>query len=241
MCIQCSEHCTKQEVDSSCNELWTLLRAAYEQYQLEIVNDNKLYDRYVNDFISYHLPVFSNVEEVVRNHFRNIFCLYELLTNRKDLVEKYFIRTVFEVEDFNEMLYSFNHLDYKITKSKILASFNEAQIRLITQFANESNLFVYKVDEKTIDDFFRCNLDNGLIVTNMANILPLLYELSRQKMIPYNWVSLLADNKLLIPQKTMKSSTRMAISSRLTELKDSVVDFPGKSYINLVQQLKEMI
>lgn len=241
MCIQCSEHCTKQEIDSSSNELWTLFRAAYEQYQLEIVNDNKLYDRYVNDFISYHLPVFSNVEEVVRNHFRNIFCLYELLTNRKDLVEKYFIRTVFEVEDFNEMLYSFNHLDYKITKSKILASFNEAQIRLITQFANESNLFVYKVDEKTIDDFFRCNLDNGLIVTNMANILPLLYELSRQKMIPYNWVSLLADNKLLIPQKTMKSSTRMAISSRLTELKDSVVDFPGKSYINLVQQLKEMI
>lgn len=241
MCIQRSEHCTKQEVDSSSNELWTLFRAAYEQYQLEIVNDNKLYDRYVNDFISYHLPVFSNVEEVVRNHFRNIFCLYELLTNRKDLVEKYFIRTVFEVEDFNEMLYSFNHLDYKITKSKILASFNEAQIRLITQFANESNLFVYKVDEKTIDDFFRCNLDNGLIVTNMANILPLLYELSRQKMIPYNWVSLLADNKLLIPQKTMKSSTRMAISSRLTELKDSVVDFPGKSYINLVQQLKEMI
>lgn len=225
MCIQCSEHCTKQEVDSSSNELWTLFRAAYEQYQLEIVNDNKLYDRYVNDFISYHLPVFSNVEEVVRNHFRNIFCLYELLTNRKDLVEKYFIRTVFEVEDFNEMLYSFNHLDYKITKSKILASFNEAQIRLITQYANESNLFVYKVDEKTIDDFFRCNLDNGLIVTNMANILPLLYELSRQKMIPYNWVSLLADNKLLIPQKTMKSSTRMAISSRLTELKDSVVDF----------------
>lgn len=241
MCIQCSEHCTKQEVDSSSNELWTLFRAAYEQYQLEIVNDNKLYDRYVNDFISYHLPVFSNVEEVVRNHFRNIFCLYELLTNRKDLVEKYFIRTVFEVEDFNEMLYSFNHLDYKITKSKILASFNEAQIRLITQFANESNLFVYKVDENTIDDFFRCNLDNGLIVTNMANILPLLYELSRQKMIPYNWVSLLADKKLLIPQKTMKSSTRMAISSRLTELKDSVVDFPGKSYINLVQQLKEMI
>lgn len=241
MCIQCSEHCTKQEVDSSSNELWTLFRAAYEQYQLEIVNDNKLYDRYVNDFISYHLPVFSNVEEVVRNHFRNIFCLYELLTKRKDLVEKYFIRTVFEVEDFNEMLYSFNHLDYKITKSKILASFNEAQIRLITQFANESNLFVYKVDEKTIDDFFRCNLDNGLIVTNMANILPLLYELSRQKMISYNWVSLLADNKLLIPQKTMKSSTRMAISSRLTELKDSVVDFPGKSYINLVQQLKEMI
>lgn len=241
MCIQCSEHCTKQEVDSSSNELWTLFRAAYEQYQLEIVNDNKLYDRYVNDFISYHLPVFSNVEEVVRNHFRNIFCLYELLTNRKDLVEKYFIRTVFEVEDFNEMLYSFNHLDYKITKSKILASFNEAQIRLITQYANESNLFVYKVDEKTIDDFFRCNLDNGLIVTNMANILPLLYELSRQKMILYNWVSLLADNKLLIPQKTMKSSTRMAISSRLTELKDSVVDFPGKSYINLVQQLKEMI
>lgn len=241
MCIQCPEHCTKQETDSSRNELWTICRAAYEQYQLEILKDEKLYDRYTNDFISYHLPVFSKVEEVVRNHFRNIFCLYELLTTRKDLVEKYFTRAVFEVEDFNEMLYSFNHFDCKVTKSKILASFNENQIRLITQFANELNLFIYRVDEKTIDGFFRCNLDNGLIVTNMANILPLLYELSRQKMIPYNWVSLLADNKLLIPQKTMKSSTRMAISSRLTELKNSVVDFPGKTYINLVKQLKEMI
>ena len=241
MCIQCPEHCTKQETVTSINELWTIFRAAYEQYQLEILNDEKLYDRYINDFISYHLPIFSNVEEVVRNHFRNIFCLYELLSTRKDLVEKYFTRTVFEEEDFNEMLYSFNHLDCKVTKSKILASFNKAQIQLITQFANESNLFVNRVDEKTIDDFFKCNLNNGLIVTNMASILPLLYELSRQKMIPYNWVSLLANNKLLVPKKTMKSSTRIAISSRLTELKDSVVDFPGKAYINLVQQLKEMI
>lgn len=241
MCIQCPEHCTKQENVPSKNELWTLFQAAYKQYQFEILKDEKLYDRYTNDFISYHLPIFSNEEEVIRNHFRNLFCLYELLTVRKDLVEKYFTRTVFEMEDFNEMLYSFNHSECKLTKPKILASFNKDQIRLITQFANESNLFVYRVDEKMIDSFFRCNPNSCLIVTNMADILPLLYELSMQKMIPYNWVKLISENKLLIPQKTMEPSSRVAISRRINELKESNEDFPGKKYVNLVKQLKEMI
>lgn len=87
LCLQCSNHCPEQENEPSKDELWTLFRAAYEQYQSEIVNDSKLYDRYVNDFISYHLPVFSQEEESIRNHFRNLFSIYELLTTRKDLVE----------------------------------------------------------------------------------------------------------------------------------------------------------
>lgn len=60
LCLQCSDHCPKQEIELSKDELWTLYRTAYEQYKLEILNDGKLYDRYVNDFVSYHLPVFSS-------------------------------------------------------------------------------------------------------------------------------------------------------------------------------------
>lgn len=43
---------SKQEIELSKDELWTLYRAAYEQYKLEILNDGKLYDRYVNDLLA---------------------------------------------------------------------------------------------------------------------------------------------------------------------------------------------
>ena len=60
------------------------------------------------------------------------------------------------------------------------------------------------------------------------------------KMIPRNWVSLIAYNKLLSPQKTMKPSSRGAISSRLTALRASTQPFPNEAYSKLVNQLKEM-
>ena len=71
-------------------------------------------------------------------------------------------------------------------------------------------------------------------------ILQLLYSLSQQKMIPYNWVSLVVRNKMLAPQKSMIPSTRGAISSRLTELKNTTATFPEEEYVNIVKQLKEM-
>lgn len=59
-------------------------------------------------------------------------------------------------------------------------------------------------------------------------------------MIPYNWVSLIVKNKMLAPQKSMIPSTRGAISSRLTELKNTTATFPEEEYVNIVKQLKEM-
>ena len=122
--MQCSNHCPEQENEPPKEELWTLFRAAYEQYQSEIVNGNKLYHRYVNDFVSYHLPVFTQEEESIRNHFKNLFSIYELLTTRRDLVVKFFKTPVFEKNDFLEMVHSFNHIEYVAEAPHYLASFN---------------------------------------------------------------------------------------------------------------------
>ena len=78
-------NCPKQEIELSKDELWTLYRAAYEQYKLEILNDGKLYDRYVNDFVSYHLPVFSSEEQIVRNHFKHVSACMSCLQPEKTL------------------------------------------------------------------------------------------------------------------------------------------------------------
>lgn len=240
MCLQCSDHCPKQEIEFSKDELWTLYRAAYEQYKSEILNDGKLYDRYVNDFVSYHLPVFSSEELIVRNHFKHVFSLYELLTTRKDLVTKYFTKSSFEKGDFETMVYEFNHMEVVVESPRILASFTPEQIRLITKFANESNFFVDGIDEETMDGFFKCALDESLVVVNMRQVLQLLYALSIEKMIPHNWVSLIADNQLLTPKSTGKASKRGAISSRLSELKSSSAKFPSGEFLDFAKQLKEM-
>ena len=240
MYLQCNNHFTNQEIELSKDELWDLFKVSYKHYQTEVINDRKIYNRYVNDLISYHLPVFTSDEEAIRKHFQNLFCVYELLTDRKDLVEKYFTKSTFEKTDFSKMLHEFNHVDVILKDSNGLASFNRKQIKLITDFANRKNFFTTPVDENTIEKFFNCTLKKTLIATNLRYILQLLYSLSQQKMIPYNWVSLVVRNKMLAPQKSMIPSTRGAISSRLTELKNTTATFPEEEYVNIVKQLKEM-
>ena len=220
MYLQCNNHFTNQEIELSKDELWDLFKVSYKHYQTEVINDRKIYNRYVNDLISYHLPVFTSDEEAIRKHFQNLFCVYELLTDRKDLVEKYFTKSTFEKTDFSKMLNEFNHVEVILKDSNGLASFNRKQIKLITDFANRKNFFTTPV--------------------NLRYILQLLYSLSQQKMIPYNWVSLVVRNKMLAPQKSMIPSTRGAISSRLTELKNTTATFPEEEYVNIVKQLKEM-
>ena len=96
------------------------------------------------------------------------------------------------------------------------------------------------IDEETMDGFFKCALDESLVVVNMRQVLQLLYALSIEKMIPHNWVSLIADNQLLTPKSTGKASKRGAISSRLSELKASSAKFPSGEFLDFAKQLKEM-
>lgn len=153
---------------------------------------------------------------------------------------KYFTKSSFEKGDFETMVYEFNHIEVVVESPRILASFTPEQIRLITKFANESNFFVDGIDEETMDGFFKCALDESLVVVNMRQVLQLLYALSIEKMIPHNWVSLIADNQLLTPKSTGKASKRGAISSRLSELKASSAKFPSGEFLDFAKQLKEM-
>ena len=91
-----------------------------------------------------------------------------------------------------------------------------------------------------MDGFFKCALEESLVVVNMRQVLQLLYALSIEKMIPHNWVSLIADNQLLTPKSTGKASKRGAISSRLSELKASSAKFPSAEFLDFAKQLKEM-
>ena len=240
MCKHCLAQCTKSEIEQPKDELWALFCAAYEQYQLEVISDKKLFQRFVNDFISFHLPVFSDDSNVIREHTRNLSNVYELLTEREDLVAKYFTKASFTLEDFKKMIFEFNHVENVNERPSFIAQFNEDQIRLITQFANEAHLFEDDVDEETIKAFFMCTLDHTLYVKQLRPVLTFFYSLSKEKMVRYNWQKLIANHKLLTPCSTMKPSKAGAIRSRYSAIVSSLPNPLGEPYASFIKKLKEM-
>ena len=180
------------------NELWQLYRAAYEQYQSEILNGEKAYSRFVNDFHSYHLPCMYMDEEAVRLHVMRVFALKELLENRSDLVEAFFTKKSFGMDDFLQM----DHLFNKGTKLEepepvFLAHFNDVQIRLITKFAKSVSLFQPEASEEDIKNLFECKLSNPLQATVNRHVALFFGKLRDNGLIPHAWQMIIEENKLI--------------------------------------------
>ena len=180
------------------NELWQLYRAAYEQYQSEILNGEKAYSRYVNDFYSYHLPCAYMNEEAIRLHVMRVFALKELLEDRSDLVETFFTKDSFCEEDFFQMDYLFNK-GMKIVEPEpvFLAHFNDEQIHLITKFAKEASLFQPAASEEDIKNLFECKLSHPLQATVNRHVALFLGKLHDKGLIPHAWQMIIEENKLV--------------------------------------------
>ena len=83
--------------------LWTLYLTAYRLYQREVIEQKKLYKRFKDDFINGNTyPKRCDVDGL-NEHNKNLGILRELLENRLDLIEKYFVRPSFEHKDYLAM------------------------------------------------------------------------------------------------------------------------------------------
>ena len=221
MCNRCLGQCTKSEIEQpEVDELWALFRAAYEQYQLEIVNGKKLYKRFVNDFISYHLPFFGQDEHLIRMHIRNLSNVYELLTERFDLIEKYFDKDSFVYEDYVAMVKEFNTVERVFDYSKQMGWFNDDQISLLLNYINkEEKIFVKDITESELKGFFACNLEKPLVAKRLSWFLMLLNALAHDKFLVRGWQKLIAGNGLLMSNKSNKPVTKTAISSNIARMR----------------------
>ena len=67
-----------------------MLREAYDLYQVEVVNQGKLYQRYADDFVYSH-EFHDDLDAWSKNeHQKNYRILDSLLSNRRDLIELFF-------------------------------------------------------------------------------------------------------------------------------------------------------
>ena len=244
MCNRCLVQCTRTEIEQpEVDELWALFRAAHEQYQSQIVNGNKLYHRFVNDFISYHLPYFGQDEHRIRMHISNVSSLYELLTERHDLINRFFVKENFTYEDCQAMLREFNTVELVYDHSRQMAVFNDDQIILLMKFINEEELFANDIDESELREFFSCTLREPLVARKTTWLLLLLNALAHEKFLVRGWQKLIVDNQLLKSNKARKPITKSAISSNISR-KRNVLCQSGSEldpFKGLIKKLKEYV
>ena len=201
------------------DELWQLYRAAYEQYQLEILNSDKAYHRFVNDFFSYHLPIGSLNETDFRLHIMRVFAMKELLEERKDLVEMYFKKDNFEHQDYLKMNDLFN-TGHKAKKDN-LANFENRQINLITEFANRTSLFATKVTANTVKELFECKLGVPIQATNNRHVALFFGALRDYGLLPFAWQKIIAEHKLISSSETNEPLSASQLRCGLSQAKKS--------------------
>ena len=244
MCSRCLRQCTKTEIEQpEVDELWALLCAAHEQYQLEIVNGNKLYRRFVNDFISYHLPFFSEDEHLIRMHIRNVSSVHELLTERFDLIEKYFGKASFVYKDCESMLEDFNTVEKVYDYNKQMGWFTDDQIHILIDYINDEKLFVEDIDESELRGLFDCTLDKPLVARKMTWLLLLLNALAHEKFLVRGWQVLIVKNQLLRSNKSKKTITKSSISSSISRKRHAQLNSVSvlEPFKVLINKLKEYV
>lgn len=179
------------------DELWQLYCAAYEQYQSEIINGEKSYSRYVNDFYYYHIPAMNMSESDARVHIMNVCGLKELLENRRDLVDAFFSKDKFEEKDYQQMFHLFDSGQSLTPDEDCLARFSDKQICLITHFANDVSLFKNAVTDSDIKDLFKCQLTRPLQAGINRHVALFFGALRSYGLLPFRWQMIIEENKLI--------------------------------------------
>lgn len=228
MCSKCNA-CVPGERVNPEEELWVLCEQAFVKYQDEVINGGKLYHRYVNDFISYNLPIASNNITDWQYHSMNLSKIHELLTNRLDLIDKYFTKTPFSREAFADLFNEFStnlgdsvpissnkkssneELIIKNNNRKSLGVFSHEQLCLITDKVNKAHIFISEVTVDDMDAFFNCTLTTPLVLAdgNIGRFAIFMDRLRDTGLVSHCWQSTIHNFKLLAyksPSKVIKKS-----------------------------------
>lgn len=251
MCVRCEKQGKPKKGKPSQDELWDLYETAYKAFQEEFATGRKTYHRYVADFISFNLLIDSSDIGSWRQHSMNINRMFDLLSNREDLVQKYFSKEGLSKADFEKMHREFDTTEIVVEKSNdygsdcevktshSLSHFSDSQLSLIVGIVNEAHLFVTDVCLEDMRMFFSCTLDRPLQVTNNGLVALFLDCLRSEYLISHNWQKLIADHQLLCSNRKMKVLNRTDISTSLNEYRHHHPQ-TLKAFANYSQKLKNM-
>ncbi|RGR17221.1 hypothetical protein [Bacteroides ovatus] len=164
----------------------------------------------------------------------------ELLTIRKDLVQKYFTRKTLCDSDFNNMHQELNttQTTQQLTDSEVSivsdlpmisstskldfqCSFNSVQLSLITDSINEVHLFTPDVSESEIKALFACCLKYPLKSTCNRRVAFFFDTLCKYKLISARWQHVIDKNGLILSSSKNTLLNNSKLSTALNEAKQN--------------------
>lgn len=225
--------------------MYALLEEAYKVYQQEVLQEGKLHRRFANDFANLHSYIEIESEAEAQLHIKKITAIYELLTERMDLVKEYFTKDQFTQEDCELMLHRFNTQEPEnspsTSKPQVLGYFTDQQIELITDFANKQDLFKKKVSQEEFKALFAGTLETPLIANHNGLVACFLNYLRDEQYLVYPWQKVIADKQMICSKSTGKSLTRENLKNALSSFKSShgVKHLPFEEFIKQLKVKEE--
>ena len=225
--------------------MYALLEEAYKVYQQEVLQEGKLHRRFANDFANLHSYIEIESEAEAQLHIKKITAIYELLTERMDLVKEYFTKDQFTQEDCELMLHRFNTQEPEnspsTSKPQVLGYFTDQQIELITDFANKQDLFKKKVSQEEFKALFAGTLETPLIANHNGLVACFLNYLRNEQYLVYPWQKVIADKQMICSKSTGKSLTRENLKNALSSFKSShgVKHLPFEEFIKQLKVKEE--
>ena len=220
--------------------MYALLEEAYKVYQQEVLQEGKLHRRFANDFANLHSYIEIESEAEAQLHIKKITAIYELLTERIDLVKEYFTTDQFTQEDCELMLHRFNTQEPEnspsTSKPQVLGYFTDQQIELITDFANKQDLFKKKVSQEEFKALFAGTLETPLIANHNGLVACFLNYLRDEQYLVYPWQKVIADKQMICSKSTGKSLTRENLKNALSSFKSS----HGVKYLPFEEFIKQL-
>lgn len=238
--------------NGSHKELYRLIRKAFTAYKAEVVANGILYHVYVMEFLNSNRYTNRTDAAGLNEHQLNYGIVSYILNNRKDLVCEMFGSD--ELSDTHiEELIRF----YRTTYSPALSSeksagtnplphykslecyFNNEQMNLIVQCANEAHLFDGTVDAETMRSLFHGNLQKPLKSHNNRRIAFFFDRLCHYRLITGKWQNILEETGAIISPKGDRCLRSTDFSSALNRSK-SHPDNVQLMIHEMVKRIQEM-
>ena len=215
-----------------------MLREAHGLYQAEVINQQKLYDRFAEDFLNGHKHPTGFTTQNKNRHSRNYGIMKGLLLNRPELVQQFFRPRILDSGSIENLLQLFNTTSPPTALKRpadetpkvrtasaaspatsFCCNFSQETINLITQCANEVRLFKEEVASADIAGLFTCRLEHPLTARNIRQLALFFHYMAEKDLIVNCWQKVVDTNRLILcpngesvlTQRTMSSSLYQAL------------------------------
>lgn len=228
-----------------------LLSEACRKYIDEVLEHNKLYTRFKDDFINLHRYTDCKCAMGKNAHLVNLHIVEGILSTRQDLVERYFVNKSPSQAQLCSMVEEYDTTIEPIQTYKLLSNrigdvvppafgcyFGKMEISLITQYAFEAFLFIGTVGEAEIEALFSCALKTPLRVSNNRKAAIFFDELSRKNLICREWQLVIDKNSLLV-SSTGTKLTSNKLSSALSQSQGNDIKYRPK-FAQMAKELQKI-